>query len=232
MQTEKHIDRFLSAGPVRIVSMTSDIIPEVRNIHSEAFTGYMNTRLGTSYMEAFLAWFLTAEHAIALVAVDCKENVIGYVLGAPIDYGPRMNRDLVRAAAVSILSRPWLFLSRPFWMIIAARVRSLLGLASARKRRFEFPEPAMSLVAIGVAQSARGKKVGLCLLRAFEDKARELRIRSLQLTVYANNVVARKLYENSHWRPLQHEDAENNVVGYVRILTDEDQCVFPSAAQK
>jgi ribosomal protein S18 acetylase RimI-like enzyme len=202
--------------------MSKDMIPALCKIHCEAFAGYMNTRLGASYIEAFFAWFLTAEGAIALVALDHEKNVLGYVVGAPIDYGPRMNRDLLFRAAVSVLMRPSVFLNKTFWTIVAGRLKSYLGISANRNGRFEFPKPAMSLIAIGVARSARGQKVGLCLLRAFEDKARKLGIRSLQLTVYANNVIARELYETNDWRPLQREAGENSVIDYFRILAKDE----------
>jgi ribosomal protein S18 acetylase RimI-like enzyme len=222
----------VSTERVTITTMSREMIPEVRKIHYEAFAGYMNTRLGASYIEAFLAWFLTAEGAIALVALDREKKVLGYVFGAPIDYGPGMNRDLIRVAAASVLMRPWLFFSGTFWTIIAGRLKSYFGLSPTRESRFQFPEPAMSLIAIGVAPSTRGKKVGLCLLRAFEDKAREMRIRSLQLTVYSNNVVARKLYETNNWTRLQGENGENSVIEYVRVITDDANQEGPiSAAQ-
>jgi ribosomal protein S18 acetylase RimI-like enzyme len=203
-------------------SMTSDMITEVGKIHCEAFADYMNTRLGTAYVAAFLRWFLKQEQAIALVALDSKRKVLGYALGAPLEYGRQMNRDLLRVAAVSVSMRPWLLLNRGFWKIVVARLKSFFMLASARKSRFNFPEPAMSLIAIGVARSARGKKIGLCLLRAFEDKARTLGIRSLQLTVYSNNIIARQLYETNHWTPLQREPGENRVIEYVRILAGDE----------
>jgi ribosomal protein S18 acetylase RimI-like enzyme len=224
--------RFSSPDCVTISPMSREMIPEVGRIHFEAFAGYMNTRLGASYIEAFFAWFLMAEGAIALVALDREKKVLGYVVGAPIDYGPRMNRDLIRIAAVSVLMRPWLFFSRTFWTIIVGRLRSYFGLSPTRESRFRFPEPAMSLIAIGVAPSARGKKVGLCLLRAFEDKAREMRIRSLQLTVYSNNVVARKLYETYDWTRLQGENEQNSVIEYVRMIVDDaNPREFGSVAQ-
>jgi ribosomal protein S18 acetylase RimI-like enzyme len=212
--------------------MSREMIPEVGKIHFEAFAGYMNTRLGTSYIEAFLAWFLTAEGAVALVALDREKKVLGYVVGAPIDYGPRMNRDLIRIAVVSLLLRPWLVFSKTLWAIIAGRLRSYFGRSATRASRFEFPKPAMSLIAIGVAPTARGKKVGLRLLRAFEDKAREMCMRSLQLTVYSNNVVARKLYETSDWTRLPGESGESSVIEYVRMIAEDgNPREFGSAAQ-
>lgn len=199
--------------------MSREMIPEVGNIHREAFAGYMNTRLGNSYLEAFLNWFLKADRALALVALDDDVKVVGYVLGAPLDYGNAMNRDLFGIAAASVLMRPWLILSKRFWTIIAGRIKSTLNSFSTHKPRFRYPEPAMSLVAIGVTSSARGKKIGLSLLRAFEDKARERGIQSLQLTVYPTNAIARKLYESCDWTAVHA--MEKNWIEYFRILADD-----------
>jgi ribosomal protein S18 acetylase RimI-like enzyme len=221
--------RFSSPDRVTISPMSREMIPEVGKIHVEAFAGYMNTRLGTSYLGAFLNWFLKAERALALVALDDDGKVVGYVLGAPLDYGNSMNRDLCGIAAASVLMRPWLILSKRFWTIIAGRINSTLNSFSIHEPRFRYPEPAMSLVAIGVAPSARGKKIGLSLLRAFEVKARELGIRSLQLTVYPTNAIARKLYESCDWTPVQ--SIEKNWIEYFRILTDDGNHHKLSAAQ-
>jgi ribosomal protein S18 acetylase RimI-like enzyme len=91
----------------------------------------------------------------------------------------------------------------------------------------------MSLIAIGVAPSARGKKVGLCLLRAFEDKAREMGIRSLQLTVYSKNLVARKLYETHEWTRLPGDNGDNSVIEFVRMIAeDTNQGGLVSAVQR
>jgi ribosomal protein S18 acetylase RimI-like enzyme len=196
------------------------MIPAVGNIHVEAFAGYMNARLGTLYINAFLNWFLMTRGSLALAAVDVEGEIVGYVLGAPLDYGKSMNRDLLPVAAFSIMMRPWLIFSKRLWRIIVERLRSSFGFSPGCESRFEFPQPAMSLVAIGVASSARGKQVGSRLLRAFHDKARERQIRSLQLTVYAANVVARRLYESHNWSPVQQG---NSVIEYVRILDDDSR---------
>ncbi len=205
---------------VVITPMQREEIPQVSKLHRDAFNGYMNTRLGDPYTKAFLRWFLIAEERIALVARDAQGNIVGYVLGAPIDYGPSMNHDLLCIAAVSVLMRPWLFFRKTFWTIIVARIRSILGVAPTAEPEFRYPEPAMSLIAIGVARSARGKKVGVRLLRAFDDKARELGMRSLQLTVYPDNVIARKLYEANGWMSRQSAN-QAHAIEYFRVLSPE-----------
>jgi len=215
------------AEGVVVRPMNKDDVPEVGQIHKEAFAGYMNTRLGASYTRAFLRWFLTSKGASALVAREPHGTIVGYVLGAPIDYGPAMNRDLLFTAATSVIIRPWLFFSQTFWTIVAGRIRSTFNIAPAHKPVFRYPEPAMSLVALGVASCARGKKIGLCLLLAFEDKARELGVRSLQLTVYRTNVAARKLYEANGWTALQEEAGEETAIQYFRYLQDE--AIVPGA---
>jgi ribosomal protein S18 acetylase RimI-like enzyme len=202
--------------------MNKDDVPEVGQIHKEAFAGYMNTRLGASYTEAFLRWFLNSKGAAALVAREPDGKIVGYVLGAPIDYGPAMNRDLLLIAGLSVVLRPWLFLSKAFWTIVAARIRSTLKAAPTNHPRLHLPEPTMGLIAIGVAPAARRKKVGVRLVQAFEVKARELGARSLLLTVYSNNSAGRKLYEGCNWVPVTPADSLSyEAVKYVRILNDE-----------
>jgi GNAT superfamily N-acetyltransferase len=68
-------------------------------------------------------------------------------------------------------------------------------------------EPVMFLSALGVADVARGAGVGRSLLRGFEQRASELGMRTILLTVGVENQPARRLYEGAGWRPSGAEDA-------------------------
>jgi ribosomal protein S18 acetylase RimI-like enzyme len=219
ISTAGSAERVLQPAGIRVEPLREELISQVEKIHVEAFAGYMNTRLGGSYLRAFFRWFLRAPGAVALVALDGDTAVQGYVVGAPIDYGPRMNRDLAGIAAISIAMRPWLLGDKHFWSIISARLRSYLG-SSRPDDSPPLPRPALSLIGVGVARAARGKKIGAALLHAFEGRARELGMRSLQLTVYANNSVARSMYETSHWMQRPGAAENHDILEYVRILDD------------
>lgn len=206
---------------VTIIPMTAEMIPEVANLHFEAFAGYMNTRIGTPYVKAFLTWFLQAECAIALVAASSDNKIIGYVVGAPLGYGKALSLDLWGVAVTGLVVRPWLFLSAQFRSAIAERLRLIVRRSRAEQVDPRLPKPVMSLVGIGVSRAARGRKVGLGLVRAFEVRARQLQMRSLELSVYPDNMVARQLYEGCGWQPLSGSTEGKKAMHYFRIIVEE-----------
>jgi ribosomal protein S18 acetylase RimI-like enzyme len=158
--------------------------------------------MGDAYARVFVDWFRQPEHGgIALVAIDRHSDVVGYVIGAPLGYPRALSRDLVWISARAVVMRPWLFFRSEFRNGVLDRVRLLLGRSLPHRAEPGLPAPTMSLVAIGVAPAARGKKIGLRLVQAFETKARELQMRSLRLSMRSDNFVARRLYERCGWRP-------------------------------
>jgi ribosomal protein S18 acetylase RimI-like enzyme len=205
---------------VTVVPMTAEMVPEVVQVHFDAFAGYLSARIGRAYVRAFMHWFRQAERGIGLVVTDRHGNVVGYVVGAPVGYNKRMNRDLLWVAAAGIMTRPWLVCSRLFRSKIRARLRLILGRAPVQDVAPELPEPTMSLVGIGVSSAARGKQIGLRLMQAFEAKARELQMRSLQLSVYTDNKAARHLYEQCGWQPFSRPVQEQDALYYFRVLSE------------
>ncbi len=214
---------FISPGrrhtpAVSIKSITAEMIPDLVKLHREAFKGYINTRLGSGYIKAFISWFREAKQAIALAAIDSNGRPIGYVVGAPLGYSRAMNRHLFWVVSAAIVLRPWIFLNAQFRRNMIARVRTTVGSSSIRDVRPDLPEPTMSLVSIAVSPSAQGKKVGQCLLKAFEANARMLQMRSLRLSVYPDNTIARRLYERWGWQPFSKSVRAKTAIYYFRIL--------------
>lgn len=192
-----------------IVPMTAAVISDVVEIHLESFGGYMNARLGSGYIRAFINWFCHARDSIALVALDGSGKVIGYVVGGRWDLYEKMNRDLLWPAVVAIASRPRLLLDGRFFQLAVSRLWLIASRIHpcGQSRGFALPEPTMALVALGVLSSVRGKGVGQRLARAFEARAQELKMSSMILAVYPNNIVARKLYEKCGWESLISGDS-------------------------
>ena len=203
---------------VTIESMSEQIVAEVAKLHFNAFSGYMNTQLGNSYVTEFLRWFQKAERAIALVAIDVNGKLIGYVVGAPLGYYRSISRDLIWVTALSIIIRPWLLLSRRLRRACIERLRSLLGYSLVEQTETNLPRPTMSLVAIGISPAGRGKGVGLLLMRAFEERARALNMRSMKLSVYPDNLSARHLYERCGWQPSVSAIRAKDTMYYFRVL--------------
>ena len=209
---------------VTVVPITDgDMLQDVAGLHLEAFAGYPNTLLGRGYAKALIKWFIKSERTITIAAIDGNRKVVGYALGAPAGYAESLNRELFWGVAARIIMRPWLLLNPRFWIILTARMRSLMGLPQNAQQVMDLPEPSMSLVAIGVASSQRRSKIGQRLMQAFEAEARGSQMRSLVLSVYENRTAARQFYEKCGWQPHDGQASKGGVIRYFKILRSDPQ---------
>jgi len=194
------------------------MLQEVAGLHLEAFAGYLNALLGRGYAKAFIKWFIKKEGTIAIAVIDGQQKVVGYALGAPVGYNRDLNRDLLWEVIVRIIIRPWVLFDKRFWFVFKARMRNLVGLPQNVRQVLDLPEPSMSLVAIGVAAYRRRSMIGQRLMRAFEDGAREFRMRSLILSVYENAKGSRRFYEKCGWQPYDGQVSKGGTILYSKVL--------------
>lgn len=204
---------------MRIELLQPEHLDAAADVHLDAFRGYPNARLGRPYARAFLQWFRNSDRGAAFVAVDDDNQVAGYVAGALLPYGEQLNRDLFPLVAKTTLLRPWILLNGRFLRAVRAKILWTLG----RRKQFisaepELPQPTMSLVGIGTAARARGRGVGGQLVAAFEEEARRRGARSLRLSVYAENITARRLYERCGWTFAGGSDEPGSAVYYAKVL--------------
>jgi ribosomal protein S18 acetylase RimI-like enzyme len=190
----------INASDIDINTISELMVPDVVNLHFEAFSGFMNTRIGRRYVYAFINWFRCREDAIALAAL-VDGVVVGYTVGAPLGYQQHLNRDLLRVAAQGMITHPGVFFDLRFLRKLGERLQGFLGNKAPAPQLPELPPPTMSLVGIGVATKWRGLRIGEHLVEAFEADARAQRMGSLRLSVKTNNPSARKLYERCGWSP-------------------------------
>ena len=200
-----------------VVAMTAEMVRKAARIHVDVLASSRTAFMGKAYCRAFIDWFRQVEHGgIALVAIDSNSDVVGYVIGAPLGYPRALSRHLVWIAAGTVLMRPWVIFRQQFRDGVLDRLRLLLvGRSPAPGAAPELPAPTASLVAIAVSPVARGKKIGLRLVQAFETKARELQMRSLRLSTRPDNAAACRLYERCGWRLFSVSD---EMTYYSRIL--------------
>lgn len=206
---------------VQVCPMTREMVDEVSRVHIQAFKGSMNTRLGSSYVRKFLDWFVQLEAGIVLVAIsktNDHEEVVGYTVGAPIDYGKAMNRDLFWIACWNTIIRPWLFLSDQFRDTIKSRLVALFQRSTDQAFQVDLPLPVMSVVGVAVLPNFQGQSIGQELLCAFEAQARHLQVRSLRLSVYPENLGARRVYEKCCWLPALDSISPGRAMFYYKIL--------------
>ena len=205
-----------AADDTVIVAMNAEMVRKAARVHLDALAGSRTAIMGEAYVRAFIDWFRQPEHGrIALAAIDSHSAVVGYVIGAPLGYPRALSRHLAWIATAAVIARPWLFFSQKFRNGVLDRLRFVLGGSRAHGAEPELPAPTLSLVAIGVSSAARGKRIGLRLVQAFEARARELHTGSLRLSTGSDNAVASRFYERCGWRPFP---AAIGLVYYFRIL--------------
>ena len=208
-------------SPIVITDITEGKIVEAASkVHLEAFSGYLNARLGATYAGALINWFAHEKEAIAIAAVDGHDHVIGYAIGAPAHLVRVLRQDMFWVTVRSLVLRPWLLLDVRLWKVGTARLKGMIGPGDSH-RSSDLPEPAMSLFGIGVVSSYRKTGVGRRLLQAFEDKARALGMRSLLLWVYEDKTATRRLYEKCGWRHCPSSSPSTKVSKYIRLLDTE-----------
>lgn len=196
------------------------MLDDIVELHLDAFAGYLNTLLGRGYIKAFVTWFIRNKGTIAIAAIDENQKVVGYALCAPVGYSVRLNRDLFWGAAVQIFKRPWLFFNARVRFVLVERIKIIFGRRKNIQQTLKLPEPSMSLVAIGVASTQRRGRIGQRLMRAVEDRARDLRTRSLVLSVYEDATGARSFYEQCGWMLYPTATKKGDVLRYWRLLDD------------
>ena len=209
---------------VSVVPFNQDMIPALTKLHLATFAGYMNARMGKTYIGAFLNWFRCVENGIALAAIGKNYQPLGYVVGAPVGYAQAMNHDLFGVGCRAMMKRPWLYLDSGVRKKILERVKNALGYSAPSHPAPSIPEPTMSLVSLAVLPSARRQKIGNHLLRALEERAYQMRMCSLRLSVYPNNLDARRFYEKCGWQSFVGPPRDTGEIYYYRILDNEIDC--------
>ncbi len=205
---------------ILIEEIDEPTVAAVVDVHMEAFRGYMNASIGREYVRRFLLWFARGPGTIAIAAAD-GGRVAGYTVGAPVGYDREMNRDLFWTVMRAIAVHPGLLFQKRFLARLTQRARRLFGRSRGETEAPPLPEPVMSLVGIGVSEAARGRGVGRTLLREFESRSRAARMKSMRLSVYADNSAACALYERAGWT-LFAPAPGSRAVYYYRILEPEN----------
>jgi ribosomal protein S18 acetylase RimI-like enzyme len=202
---------------IEIVPLDKNVLEPAVSIYLDAFKENISGKVGRAYPRRFLRWFAEADIGIALAAM-AKGEVVGFVVGAPIGYQKRLNRDLFWVVLWSLLVRPWALFSGNMLGSLWGRLQVALGIKSELKPSSNSKqEPArdnvqgndsvnryclekcMSLVGIGVSLKARGLGVGSALMARFEEQAREAGMRSLRLSVFTDNEAAIAAYKKAGW---------------------------------
>jgi ribosomal protein S18 acetylase RimI-like enzyme len=135
-----------------------------------------------------------------------------------VEVGGEMNRALVPAAALAVLTRPWILAAPRIRKTAWGRLCGMFGRREAAKPTPLLPMPTLSLVSICVDPQARGRNVGEQLMKAWEQAARQRGCASLRLSVYPHNAGARRFYERNGWVPFQEDVPDGHAMYYSKIF--------------
>lgn len=160
-----------------------DLLAAAR-LHAQELPDGFFARLGTPFLQRYLATFLDLPGGVALSVDGDGGELVGFLVGSTRDghhraalrrHGPA----LLRAGALGLITRPALLLA---FLRTRARRYAGLGFTALRRRRATVPArvpgPAPTrrrtavLLHVVVAPSARGRGAGAALVRGLEVAAR------------------------------------------------------------
>jgi ribosomal protein S18 acetylase RimI-like enzyme len=222
---------------LRYEKMAPTHLKQVAALHEASFPGYYLTSLGPSFLEAMYGWYVEAPEAIAYVAVDDHDQVLGFVAGT--SSAESYHRSLFRRRAGALLlalagrlvAHPVLTLSL-IWErkdLLPQAVPSALSRAAGPT-----PEAASgtngvregSLVSIGVQPSLRRQGIASRLAELFLKEAAQRGCPLVTLSVQEDNLGARDFYESLHWSEVARSSDEYHgsiSITYQKRTSEEDE---------
>jgi ribosomal protein S18 acetylase RimI-like enzyme len=178
------------------------------------FPGSLATRLGKSYVQKTLEWFLQSDNRF-LFHIAEQGKVVGYCGGfIPTKRGDGSSSGMLQhafsQAVRGIAIRPWLVFHAevrqqyPFiWRNIK---RKLTGkMKPARTANVKPFKPFVGLVVIGVLPAYRGKGIAQQLMKEFERRVEAYQQHELYLSVKKDNSRAIKAYQNFGWSIVEEQ---------------------------
>jgi ribosomal protein S18 acetylase RimI-like enzyme len=227
-----------TAEAVRYQRMEPQHLKQVATLHEASFPGYYLTKLGPSFLSAMYGWYVEAPEAIAYVALDDHDRVVGFVAGT--SSAESYHRSLFRRRAAALLlalagrlvAHPLLTLS-----LIWERKDLLPQAVSSGLSRAASPAPDASsdasrelcegsLVSIGVEPSRRRQGIASRLTELFLMEAALRGCPLVTLSVREDNLPARNFYESLHWSEVARSSDEYHgsiSITYQKRTSEEDE---------
>lgn len=181
---------------------------EITRIHRQQFPASRSSQIGKPFVRKMYQWFSHYQSHLSLVAtLDGKP--VGFATGAIGGYGRRISRYALPEILLGLVSHPRLLFNRQTFNAWTSYIQAFRpGFARSQvKANAVHAAPSdgakqplkASLASIAVDGAAQGKGVGKALVRAFEEAAKNRGAGVLGLSVEADNVAARRLYESCGW---------------------------------
>jgi ribosomal protein S18 acetylase RimI-like enzyme len=201
-----------SPDPFRYERMAQQHVPEVAALHEVCFEGYYLTRLGLAFLRAMYGWYVEDPDAIAQVALDGSERMVGFVAGTT--RAETYHVSLFREQGGALLAAlAWRAVSSPVETVRLVWERKDLARQAVSSvirggsqtstpptgAADDGPETA-SLVSIAVEPSLRRSGIGRRLSELFLQEAKQRGCELVALSVREDNVAARRFYESLDWK--------------------------------
>lgn len=216
----------IASHPVQIDQLTHKDVTPVAVLHRRVFPDYFLTHLGQEFLERFYGEFVDQPGSYAVTATSDGTH-IGFVVGTSAGaafYRGFYRHHLLPLAGILI----WRFLRNPYVRRnITARIPHLRLVLTSLFRLSTSGEESKScnasarLLSIGIAPEAQGRGIGEELLDRFLQILREHGIKSVDLSVRADNARAIGFYRKTGWH---QERASDSTVYFNRStepLSDE-----------
>jgi ribosomal protein S18 acetylase RimI-like enzyme len=218
--------------------MAPQHLQQVAALHETCFPGYYLTRLGPAFLEAMYGWYVRSPEAIAYVALNQSERVVGFVAGTTRAEG--YHRSLFRHQAGPLLwallrrlvAHPLLTLGQ-IWErkdLLPQALSALLSPASGPSvESVPVPNtgpPAASLVSIGVEPSQRRSGIARRMTELFLREGAQRGSQLVTLSVREDNLGARRFYENLEWVEVSTSSQEYHgslSITYQKNTSEEDE---------
>ncbi len=185
-------------------------LPDISTCHIACFPKSLATKLGKSYVQKTLEWFLVSPNRF-LYHISLNGKVAGYCGGfMPLKPGDGSSSGMLQyafqQAIKGILRNPFLLFhpevahNYPFlWMNIKRKI-------TGKAKPMQPVTPAkpfrqyIGLVVIGVHPDYRGQGLAQELMAEFEKRTKEYSQNEMVLSVKKNNARAIKAYSNYGWK--------------------------------
>jgi len=172
-------------------------IPDIVDVHIQAFQGFLMTRLGKNFLKTYYEVALSYDNVLAFVACNENNKPVGFVVGY---YDPRSFYSYFSTKKKRIAwSMAGALLRNPF---LLPRVLASKTQADTSSRDEDYSQGVVELASVAVIPEAGGKGTGKKLLQNFIEKSIEKKANAIFLTTdLVGNDATLKFYEKNRFTP-------------------------------
>jgi ribosomal protein S18 acetylase RimI-like enzyme len=203
----------------RIVLSRASDLRRIAKCHKSAFPAALSSKLGNSFIESMLSWYVEDERGI-LFHIEENDVVIGYVGGIVVKEAGKpgaatsITQHSFKQFIRSFIIRPYLILHPDNVKRISFIGRNILlklGMikmnnSSVFTNHTGTFKPALGLVVIGVSNGNQGKGIGTELLKEFEKQSIKNGVNRVYLSVKKSNKQAIMAYTKNGWQEIREMD--------------------------